>query len=124
LELLVRLRRGLAALDALGGEHMHVLPAEAWRRPERGQLAPLRAGQAALLLQLSPSGGKRLLATLGSSRRELEKPTAVRLAQPRQGRDVPLVVDGDEGDRSGMLDDLAFVLAPPLDGDAEEAALP
>src|SRR4051794_24596553 len=49
LELLVVGRSRFPTLGALDGEHVHPFATEAGRRPERRQLAPLAAGQAALL---------------------------------------------------------------------------
>src|SRR5947207_12015669 len=72
LELFVRLRACLAALDALGGEEMHALSAEARCRVERGELAPGPARQSGLLLELAASAVERSLALFERSRRELE----------------------------------------------------
>src|SRR5690348_17262747 len=48
LELFVCGRRRQPMFDALGHEQMHPLPTEARRCPERRELTPLAAGQAAL----------------------------------------------------------------------------
>src|SRR3954451_1416542 len=53
LDLLVRVRIGLATLDVLRDVEVHLFAAEAGRRPERGELAPPPASQTALLAQLA-----------------------------------------------------------------------
>src|SRR5579884_170247 len=120
LELLVGGGRGLAALDSLDHEQVHPLPAEPRRRPERRQLAPIAAGQPTLLLQLAPRGRQWLLPRLGRSRRQFQQPPPRRLAQLPNERHVSLGVHRHDGDRAGMLHDLALVLAPTLDREAEQ----
>jgi hypothetical protein len=44
---------------------------------------------------------------------------ARRLAELADKRYLPLAVDGDYCDRAGMADDLALVVAPALDVDAD-----
>src|SRR5438445_347256 len=68
-------------------------------------------------------GLERLLALLRRSGRELEQPLPRRLTELPDERHVALTVHRDDGDRTRMLDDLALVLAPPLDREAEQRSL-
>src|SRR5579885_1979211 len=124
LDVLVRLGRRLAVLDALGEEDVHVLAREPGRRPEAAEPRPRAAGQAALLLQLALRRRERLLAGLARAGRYLQQMTARRLARLAHERDLALPVDGDDRDRARMFDHLALVVAPLLDGDRDELALP
>src|SRR5204862_652606 len=120
LDLLVGVGVRLASLDVLREVEMHLLAAEAGRRPERRQLAPAPTRQSALLAQLAPRRRRRLLALLPRPGGQLEQPPPGRLAQlPNEG-DAAVAVDCHDRHRAGMLDDLALVLAPTLDRDAEQ----
>ncbi len=88
----------LPGVDALGEEEVHALAAEAGRRPERRELLPLAAGQAALLAQLPLRRLERLLARLACPRGQLDQPLARRLAQLANEPDV-LVARRPRGSR-------------------------
>ena len=112
-------------LDALGEVERHQLAAEAGDGPELRHLGPLAARQTGLLCELAPGSDEGLLTgPVERACRELDEVLPGRLAQLAHEGDLPLRVDGDDHDRAGMLDDLALVVAPLLERDGEELALP
>src|SRR5581483_3840068 len=123
LDVLVLLRLRLAGVDVLGEEQVHLLAAEARRRPEGRELRPRPAAQAALLAQLALRTRERLLPVLADARRQLEQRLARGLAELRDEPDLVLAVDGDDRDGLGVLDDLALVRAPLLDRHVDQLAV-
>src|SRR5436190_102326 len=107
------------AFDVDREEYVHALPAEARRRVERAELAPRAAREPDLFLELAPCVRERLLPVLERPGRQLDERPPRRLAQLTDERDEALAVDGDDGGRPGMLDDLARTPAPLLDGHVE-----
>src|SRR5581483_6683777 len=115
---------GLAALDVLREEDVHVLAGEPWCRPEGAELAPLPPGQPAFLAQFTLRGREGLLPGLRCPGRDLEQASARRLPQLADERHLTVGVDGDDCDGARMLDDLALVLAPALERDRDPLAAP
>ena len=122
--LLVVVRVGLAGVDALGEVDVHPLAAEAGRRPEGGELTstspPVRphsscSSRFAVASGSSPSSH----VPAGSSSSSLR--AASRSCRTSQTRS--LAVDGDDRDRSGMLDDLPLAVPPALDRDVDQLAV-
>src|SRR5205085_5676586 len=73
LDMLVVVGIGSARFDALCEKQVHVLAAEARRRPERAELAPGAPGQPALLLQLPLRGRERLFALFARAGGKLDE---------------------------------------------------
>src|SRR5205814_848714 len=91
-----------------GEIQVHVLAAKAGRRPERSELAPVPAGQAALLAQLTLRGRERVLPPLARAGRQLDEVPARGLAKlPHEPQLVPGV--GGDVDELPVVDDAGLV---------------
>src|SRR5262245_26496539 len=111
----------LLALVQVGGEEeVHQLATEPRRRPERRAARPRPSAQAGLLGELALRGLERLLALVQRAGRQLEQLLPRRLAQLADEHDAILGIDGHDRHGAWVLDDLALVVAPALDGDAHE----
>src|SRR4051794_14351629 len=83
-------------------------------------MPPLTAAEARLLSELPLRRHERLLALVHRSRRKLQELFARRLAQLANENDVVFRIDGHDRNRAWMFDDLALVIAPPLERDVDE----
>src|SRR5262249_16732050 len=123
LDLLVALRFPLRLRNAFGEIDADELVAEARCREERGCEVPVATEKARLLLELSLGRRKRLLASLARAGGKVEQPLPRRLAELAHERYVPASLDGDDRNRARVADDLAVVVAPLLDVDADQTAV-
>src|SRR4029079_8958140 len=123
LDLLVRIGIRGTYFDVLGEEEMHPLPAKAGRRVEGCDLAPAPAAQTGLLLQFALVALERGLALFERAGRQFEQLLACGLAPLTHECHVAFAVEGDDGARPLVLDDLALVLAPLLERHVDELAV-
>src|SRR5439155_13093294 len=123
LELFVVLGVRRARFETLGDEQVHALATEARGRVEHRRLTPGAARQAGLLLELAPGARERGLTVRQRARRQFDELPPRRFPTLAHQSEDALSIDCDDCDCPWMLDDLALVIAPALERDAEELSV-